>query len=39
VFVTLNKETKMKIKIVSKGSQKTKSLCPWVVDFPPEATE
>jgi hypothetical protein len=29
----------MKIKIVSKGSKKTAGACPWLVDYPPEATK
>jgi len=28
----------MKIRIVSSGSKKTAGSCPWLVDFPPEAT-
>jgi hypothetical protein len=27
----------MKIRVVSKGSRKSGSVCPWLVDFPPEA--
>lgn len=29
----------MKIRVISKGSTKSHPVCPWLVDYPPEAAK
>jgi hypothetical protein len=29
----------MKIRVVSKGSKQSGGVCPWLVDYPPEAAK